>query len=126
MNYKDETENRLIAYFFFVQYLIVYDAYILPNVPPTQDRPTGSKEPGVRPILQHRAGNTETDSAEVAVGDRGPLGLWTRLCPGGQTGATLQTPLQWTLTDFIGTFTHLYCHDDIVYLHIYFFMSLLL
>lgn len=72
----------------------------------TQDRPTGDEEPGIRPLLQHGAGEPEAKSAEVAVGDRRPLGLWTRLCPGGQTGATLQTTLQWTLMDLNGIFIH--------------------
>lgn len=72
-----------------------------------QDRPTGNKEPGVRPVLQRRAGEPEAGSAEVAVEDWRPLGLWTRLCPGGQTGAALQTTLQWTMRDPNGTFSHL-------------------
>lgn len=59
----------------------------------TQDRPAGVGKPGGGPVLQHRAGEAEAESAEVAVADRGPLGLWARLRPGGQTTATLQTPL---------------------------------
>lgn len=72
-----------------------------------QDRPAGNEEPGVRPVLQRCAGEPEAESAEVAVGDGGPLGLRTRLRPGGQTGAALQTTLQWTLMDSKCTFTHL-------------------
>lgn len=80
---------------------------------PSQSRPTGDNQPGIRPGLQRRAGEPEAESAEVAVGDRGPLGLWAWLCPGGQTGAALQTTLQWTIMvllllviDMMPTWTH--------------------
>lgn len=59
----------------------------------TQNRPTGNQKPGIRTGPQLCPGEPEAASAEVAVGHWRPLGLWTRLCPGGQTGATLQTPL---------------------------------
>jgi hypothetical protein len=37
-------------------------------------------------------------AAEVAVDHWGSVGLWTRRCAGGQTGTTLSTALQRTLT----------------------------
>lgn len=52
------------------------DVEIRTNLSPTQGRPTGDDKPGIRPILQHCAREPEAESAEVAVGDRGPLGLW--------------------------------------------------
>lgn len=88
-----------------------------------QDRPAWNKKPGVRPVLQRRAGEPEAASAEVAVGDGRPLGLRTRLRPGGQTWASLQTPLQWTLMDRNGAFAHPDWHDfyrvKYIYLDLY-------
>lgn len=58
-----------------------------------QIRPAGNDELGVGPVLRCRSGEPEAEPAEVAVGDGRPLGVWTRLCPGGQAGATLQASL---------------------------------
>lgn len=74
----------------------------------TQDRPSGGQEPGVRPVLQRRAGQPQAASAEMAVGDRRPLGLRAGLRPGGEAGASLQTPLQRPLTRADGIFFHLH------------------
>lgn len=71
----------------------------------TQGRPSGNEEPGVGPVLRRCAGEPEAAAAEMAVEDGRPLGLWTRLRPGGETGATLQTPLQRTLMLFSSNVT---------------------